>query len=88
MQFQPKALTAQQSFPRSPSSNLISTVQWSDLTQKDTVAIIQQPEGQSCAVVGGIHALNMCMRGAKAIVVSGRIRDVEELQQLDIPVSC
>ena len=49
--------------------------------------MIQQPPGQSCAVVGGIHALNMGMRGAKAIVVSGRIRDIEELQQLDIPVS-
>lgn len=60
---------------------------WVDLTEKGTVVVIEQPEGQSCAAIGGIMALRMKIRGAKGCVVGGRVRDLEELDSCGLPVS-
>lgn len=87
VQFQPKAqCNGDVCLPKASSSNLASGAQWSDLTEEGTVVVIQQPEGQKCAVLGGIHAINIDRRKAKGIVVSGRIRDMEELRKLETPV--
>ena len=87
VQFQPKApINGPEALPKASSSNISPGSQWSDLVQRDTVVVIQQPEGQTCAVVGGIHALNIDRKGARGILVSGRIRDVGELRKLDCPV--
>jgi regulator of RNase E activity RraA len=48
--------------------------------------VIQQPDDQKCAVLGGIHALNIVQRGAEAIVVAGRVRDRSELNKLNTQV--
>ena len=72
--------------PRAPASNIKPGTQWSDLTEEDRIVVIQQPEGQKCAVLGGIHAINIDRRGAKGIIVSGRVRDMQELQELGTPV--
>ena len=58
-----------------------------DLTEKGTIVITQQPEGQQCAVLGGIMALRMRMRGAVGVVVLGRVRDLVELESTGLPVS-
>ncbi|ERF68425.1 hypothetical protein EPUS_03743 [Endocarpon pusillum Z07020] len=60
---------------------------WVDLTDEGTVMVIEQPEGQSCAAIGGIMALRMKTRGAMGCVVGGRVRDLEELNNCGLPVS-
>ncbi|MCJ1320780.1 hypothetical protein MMC15_006121 [Xylographa vitiligo] len=87
VQFQPKApINGSDSLPKAASSNISPGSQWSDLVQSNTMVVIQQPNGQKCAVVGGIHALNIDRKGAKGILVSGRIRDIEELRKLRCPI--
>ncbi|PLB55014.1 RraA-like protein [Aspergillus steynii IBT 23096] len=59
---------------------------WVDWAQADTVAVVEQPEGQFCAVVGGIMAVRMNALGVKGVLVNGRIRDVQEMRGCGIPV--
>ena len=87
VQFQPKGPGhGDVCMPRAPASNIEPGVQWSDLTEPDKIVVVQQPEGQKCAVLGGIHAVNIDGQGAHGIIISGRIRDIQELQKLDTPV--
>lgn len=73
--------------PKVSASNIEPGTHWVDSTRADTIVVIQQPEGQRCAVVGGIMALRMHKLGAKGVIVSGRVRDMEELQSLEgLPV--
>jgi len=71
---------------RYPSANIPPGKHWADLTEPDTIVVLTQPEGQKCAVLGGIMALRIKVRNAKGIVVSGRIRDVDELGSTGLPV--
>lgn len=48
--------------------------------------MVSQPEGQVCAVVGGIHAVRMKIIGAKGLVVDGRVRDLSTLVEIGMPV--
>ncbi|KAK2768424.1 hypothetical protein FQN54_000279 [Arachnomyces sp. PD_36] len=59
---------------------------WVDWAQPDTIVLIDQPRGQSCAAVGGIMALRMKVLGVKAAVVNGRVRDLDELQDSKLPI--
>ncbi|KAF3481369.1 DlpA domain-containing protein [Arthroderma uncinatum] len=59
---------------------------WVDHTEADTVVLLDQPENQKCAVLGGIMASRMKVRGAKGAVVNGRVRDLAELRGLQFPV--
>ncbi|KAK8254274.1 DlpA domain-containing protein [Phyllosticta capitalensis] len=61
---------------------------YADLVKQDTIAVLSQPEGQVCAVVGGINAVRMEQLGAKGVLVSGRVRDVEALGGLKMQVWC
>jgi regulator of RNase E activity RraA len=72
--------------PRIEESNIPKGQQWSDLVEKDCVVMVQQPEGQRCAVVGGIHALRIKRRGGVGLVVEGRVRDRAEMEELGMPV--
>ena len=60
---------------------------WVDMTEQGTVVVIEQPDGQTCAAVGGIMAARMKLRGVFACVVDGRVRDLEELRESELPVS-
>lgn len=51
------------------------------------MVVVEQPEGQSCAAIGGIMALRMKTRGAIGCVVGGRVRDLGELNNCGLPVS-
>lgn len=68
--------------PNIPSGN-----HWVDLTEPESIVVIQQPKGQICAALGGIMALRMKVRNAKGVVVNGRVRDIEELASTGLPVS-
>ncbi|KAK7533785.1 DlpA domain-containing protein [Phyllosticta citribraziliensis] len=59
---------------------------YADLINQNTIAVLSQPEGQVCAVVGGINAVRMEQLGAKGVVVSGRVRDVDALKGLKMQV--
>ena len=60
---------------------------WADLIDADSIVVIEQPEGQTCAAIGGIMALRMQRRDVKACVVAGRVRDLQELRDSGLPVS-
>ncbi|OJJ49046.1 hypothetical protein ASPZODRAFT_157525 [Penicilliopsis zonata CBS 506.65] len=59
---------------------------WVDFAQPETVVVLEQPEGQTCAVLGGIMAARMKYLGVRAVVVDGRVRDLAELHATEIPV--
>jgi regulator of RNase E activity RraA len=69
-----------------PAANIPAEKHWVDLTQPDTIVVMKQPDGQKCAVLGGIMALRMKVLNAKGIVVSGRVRDIAELGETGLPV--
>ena len=69
-----------------PSSNIPGEQHWVDLTQKDTIVVMSQPEGQVCAVLGGIMALRIKFLQGQGIIVHGRVRDISELQETGLPV--
>lgn len=49
--------------------------------------VMKQPEGQKCAILGGIMALRIKVLNAKGVVVNGRVRDLVELRETGLPVS-
>lgn len=60
---------------------------WVDMTESGTVVVIDQPEGQKCAAIGGIMAQKMKLNGVAGCVVGGRVRDMAELVKSELPVS-
>ena len=70
-----------------PPGNIPSGQHYVDLTEPGSIVVLSQPEGQKCAVLGGIMALRMKVLNAKGVVVHGRVRDVEELKSTGLPVS-
>lgn len=70
-----------------PAANIPTDKHWVDLTVPDSIVVISQPDGQNNAVLGGIMALRAQVLGARGVVVSGRVRDLEELEATRIPVS-
>ena len=73
--------------PDSDASAIPSGQHWADLTEEGTIVMIEQPEGQSCAALGGILALRMKSMGAVGCVVGGRVRDLGELKTCGLSVS-
>ena len=88
VQFQAKLSTSESSSWPIPEPNIPEERHWVDLTKPDTVVIVDQPQGQHCAVMGGIMAARMKYLGAKAVIVTGagRVRDMNELNSLALPV--
>lgn len=60
---------------------------WVDMTESNTIMVIEQPQGQSCAAIGGIMAQKMKVNGVSACIIDGRVRDIEELKASGLPVS-
>ena len=85
VQFVPRDATDLSSYPE---PNIPNGQHWVDLTKPDTIVVISQPKGQKCAVLGGIMALRIKVIGAKGVVAYGRVRDLDELRETGLPVSC
>lgn len=68
------------------ASKIAPGTPYADLVNPETIVVLSQPEGQACAVVGGINGVRMEQLGAKGILVSGRVRDLDTLNGLKIPV--
>ncbi|CAG8946781.1 unnamed protein product [Penicillium salamii] len=58
----------------------------SDPSGTGSIVVIEQPQGQYCAVTGGIMATRMKAVGIKATVVGGRVRDLRELKATGLPI--
>lgn len=50
---------------------------WTDCPTPGSIVLLQQPEGQSCSLLGDIMATRLHVRGIRGAVVDGRIRDVQ-----------
>ncbi|EAW10535.1 RraA family protein [Aspergillus clavatus NRRL 1] len=59
---------------------------WVDFAEPGTIAVIEQPAGQHCAVLGGIMAVRMKHLGVRGVLVNGRVRDLAEINSCRIPV--
>ncbi|KAL1973354.1 hypothetical protein VTN31DRAFT_5989 [Thermomyces dupontii] len=59
---------------------------WVDWAEPGTISVLDQPEGQYCAVLGGIMAARMRYLGVKGVVANGRVRDLAELHASGLPV--
>ncbi|RMD43243.1 hypothetical protein DV735_g1883, partial [Chaetothyriales sp. CBS 134920] len=59
---------------------------WADITEPGTILVIEQPEEQTCAAVGGIMAQKMKVNGVQACVVGGRVRDQQELKDSQLAI--
>lgn len=66
--------------------NIPHTSHWVDIITPNSVAVLSQPPNQKNAVCGGIMALRMKVLQTKGIVVSGRVRDIEELKSTGLPI--
>lgn len=60
---------------------------WVDHTDANTIVLLDQPRGQKCAILGGIMASRMKVRGVRGAIVNGRVRDLAEIRSLGFPVS-
>ncbi|QSZ34700.1 hypothetical protein DSL72_007555 [Monilinia vaccinii-corymbosi] len=72
--------------PGGTVANIPPDRHWVDLTVPRSIVVISQPRGQSNAVLGGIMALRARVLGAKGVIVSGRVRDLDELEATGIPI--
>ena len=73
--------------PEGSPNGIPNASHWADETELGSVVVIEQPEGQTNAALGGILALAMKVRGVSGCVVGGRVRDIDELQKVGLPVS-
>ncbi|KAH7419081.1 ribonuclease E inhibitor RraA/Dimethylmenaquinone methyltransferase [Cadophora sp. MPI-SDFR-AT-0126] len=71
---------------RYPDANIPSGKHYVDDTQPGTIVVMKQPDGQKCAVLGGIMAIRMKVLNAKGVVISGRARDIVELESTGVPI--
>ncbi|KAF2674066.1 RraA-like protein [Microthyrium microscopicum] len=69
-----------------PLPNVPAGVPYADLAREGKIMVISQPRGQKVAVVGGIMAERMVRLGARGVVVDGRVRDLEVMRGLSVPV--
>ncbi|BGP14106.1 hypothetical protein JCM10213_002403 [Rhodosporidiobolus nylandii] len=57
-----------------------------DLAEPGTIILISSPSHAKTASLGGLLATALHVKGVKGAVISGRCRDLSELQALDFPV--
>lgn len=65
--------------------NIPEGVHFADLTQPGRIVVIQAPFSYAAAL-GGLIGTRMQIRRATGVIVSGRVRDLDELNGLRIPV--
>jgi regulator of RNase E activity RraA len=63
-------------------SNIPKDKHWTECSAPGTVVLIQQPQGQICALVGDIIATRLKLRGISGLVAAGRIRDVASCAEI------
>lgn len=69
-----------------PSSSIPSNKHWVDLITPGSVLIQHQANEHRNATLGGIMAARLDVLGVHGIITSGRVRDIDELEEIGIPV--
>ncbi|RAL17562.1 RraA-like protein [Aspergillus homomorphus CBS 101889] len=69
-----------------PAHTFPPNTHWVDNVESDTIVVVDQPADQHCAVVGGIMAQRMKRLGVRGAVVNGRVRDLAEFADCELPV--
>jgi regulator of RNase E activity RraA len=72
-----------------PATDTVSTrpsVHHVDSCPKGSVIVIKTPAHLPNAVWGGLMSARASFLGAQGVVVEGRIRDVQEIQEMGLPV--
>lgn len=72
--------------PSNIPSNIPKETHYVDHTRSGTIVVLSQPPNQYCAVLGGIMATRMKVLGAVGVVADGRVRDLDELKEVGLPV--
>ncbi|KAM0716574.1 hypothetical protein Q7P37_008019 [Cladosporium fusiforme] len=63
-------------------SNLPADKHWTDIPAPGSIALLQQPSGQICALLGDIVATRLKARGIAGSIVDGRTRDIVGCNEL------
>lgn len=66
----------------SDPSNIPQDKHWTDCPSPGSIALLQQPSGQVCAVLGDILATRLKVRGVQGVVADGRVRDLTSIGEL------
>lgn len=59
---------------------------FADSAEPGKIMYIQQPKDMYSACFGGLMAARLKMIGASGVVLDGRFRDIQEIQELGLPV--
>ena len=59
---------------------------FADMNEEGKIMFIQQPPGMYNAVFGGLMTTRTKHLGAAGVVIDGRFRDIDEIQELKLPV--
>ncbi|KAI8873369.1 RraA-like protein [Ramicandelaber brevisporus] len=73
-------------FSDSTASKVPAGTNFMDTVTKDCVVVVSAPDGVENAVMGGLLAQRGLHLGFAGALVDGRIRDVAELDQLDVTI--
>jgi len=57
-------------------SNIPKDKHWTDCPAPGSIVLMQQPDGQICALLGDLVASRLKHRGVAAAVIDGRVRDI------------
>lgn len=72
--------------PNSPDSRIPPNKHWVDLVTPGSVLIQLQANAHRNAILGGIMAARLDALGVHGIITHGRIRDIDELEEIGVPV--
>lgn len=72
--------------PNRPPSRIPSDKHWVDLITPGTILIQQQSSDHRNAILGGIMAARLDVLGVHGIITHGRIRDIDELEEIGVPI--
>jgi regulator of RNase E activity RraA len=59
---------------------------FADAAETDKIMYIQQPKNLQSACFGGLMGARLKQVGASGVVIDGRFRDLQEIQDLGLPV--
>jgi hypothetical protein len=60
---------------------------FADCAEAGKIMYIQQPKGMYSACFGGLMATRLVKCDAAGVAIDGRFRDIQEIQELGLPVS-
>ncbi len=69
-----------------PASDIPKDKHWVDMVTPGSVLIQNQVEDHRNALLGGIMAARLRVLGVKGVITHGKIRDIDELEDIGLPV--